>query len=240
MIDSEAAVEVVRKLLRRDPRIDFDHQSVTLTFANGELLLSGEVGDIAAKRRAVARAAAAPLVTAVLDELRVRPAEVLPDAEISDLVREAFVDEPALAGCTMRQRVGGRFRFVHSPLTSVGTIDFSVARGAVTLAGEVPSLAQKRLAGALAWRVPGMCDVVNRLEVRPAEEDSDAALCDAIRLVLDKDPAIHAAGIGVAARDGQVTLGGTVSAASELAAAEHDAWFVVGVHDVVNQLRVAA
>jgi len=96
MIDSDAVLEEVRRRLRREPRIDFDHQAISLTFANGELLLSGEVGDIAAKRLAVERAATAPPVTALFDEVRVRPAESLPDGEIRDLVRQALVSEPAL------------------------------------------------------------------------------------------------------------------------------------------------
>jgi osmotically-inducible protein OsmY len=240
MIDSEAVIDSVRRRLRRDPRIDFDHQAVSLTFANGELLLSGEVGDIATKRRVVAYAATIPSVTAVIDELGVRPAEVLPDAEIIDLVREALIEEPALTGCTIREHIRGELREVHSPLTSVGHIDIRVVRGIVTLAGEVPSLAQKRLAGALAWRLPGTRDVVNSLDVRPAEEDSDDSVCDAVRLVLDRNPAIHAAGIRIAAQDGQVSLDGTVLAASEIAAAEHDAWFVFGVREVVNHLAVSA
>jgi len=43
------------------------------------LLLSREVDDIAAKRLAVERAGRVPPVTAVFDELRVRPAESIPD-----------------------------------------------------------------------------------------------------------------------------------------------------------------
>jgi osmotically-inducible protein OsmY len=240
MIDSEAALAGVRRALRRDPRIDFDRQTVGLTFANGELLLSGEVGDIAAKRLAVERAASAPLVTTVFDELRVRPAELLPDAEISELVRKALVEEPALAGCTMRQRIAAHLEFVHSPLTSVGRIDMTVARGLVTFAGEVPSLTQKRLAGALAWWTPGVRDVVNNLVVLPAQEDSDDEVCSAVRLVLDRDPALRASGIRVSAQDRRVTLDGTVPSPSAVAAAEHDAWFVSGVCDVVNRLRVSA
>jgi osmotically-inducible protein OsmY len=240
MIDSEAVLERVRRELRRDPRIDLNDEALTLTFANGELLLSGEVGDIATKRRAVERAATVTSVTAVFDELRVRPAEVLPDAEISDLVRMTLVEDPALAGCAIREHAHGGFRAVHSPMTSVGRIDFRVGRDVVTLSGELPSLAQKRLAGALVWRLPGTRDVVNGLEVRSAKEDSDDAVCDAVRVVLGRDPAVHAAGIRVAARDGQVRLDGTVPVASEAPAAERDAWFVLGVREAENHLAVSA
>jgi len=113
-----------------------------------------------AKSLAVERAARVPPVTGVLDELRVRSAESIPDDEIRDLMRRALVEEPALAGCTMREH-RGQFQIVHSPLTSVGRIDVAVTRGVVTPAGEVPSLAQKRLAGALAWWVPGTQNVIN-------------------------------------------------------------------------------
>jgi len=215
MTDSEAALEEVRRALRREPRVNFDNQPISLTFANGELLLSGEVGDIAAKRLAVERAAGAPSVTAVLDELRVRPAESIPDDEIYDLLRRALVEEPALTGCTIGEHIGGQFQIVHAPLTSVGRVDLSVTRGVVTLAGEVPSLAQKRLAGALAWWVPGTQDVIDTLGVQPPEEDSDDAICDAVRLVLERDPAVHATAIQVGSRDGVVTFDGTIPAASE-------------------------
>jgi osmotically-inducible protein OsmY len=240
MIDSEAALEEVRRALRREPRIDFDHHLITLTFANGELLLSGEVGDITAKRLAVERAARAPSVTVVFDELRVRPVESIPDDEIRDLLRRALVEEPALAGCTMREHIRGQLQVVHAPLTSVGRIDLAVTRGVVTLAGEVPSLAQKRLAGALAWWVPGTGDVINTLAVQPPEEDSDDAICDAVRLVLDRDPAVHAAGIQVDSRDGVVRLDGTIPSASERTSVGHDAWYVWGVRDVIDHLTIRA
>ena len=126
MTDSEAALEEVLRALRREPRVDLDHQPISLTFANGELLLSGEVGDIAAKRLAVERAAGAPSVTAVLDELRVRLAESIPEDEIYDLSRRALVEERALTGCTIREHIRGQFQIVHAPLTGVGRVDLSV------------------------------------------------------------------------------------------------------------------
>ena len=126
MTDSEAALEEVLRALRREPRVDLDHQPISLTFANGELLLSGEVGDIAAKRLAVERAAGAPSVTAVLDELRVRLAESIPEDEIYDLSRRALVEERALTGCTIREHIRRQFQIVHTPLTGVGRVDLSV------------------------------------------------------------------------------------------------------------------
>jgi osmotically-inducible protein OsmY len=41
----------------------------------------------------------------------------------------------------------------------------------VTLNGQVPSLSHKRLAGVLAWWVPGVRDVVDGLAVEPTQSD---------------------------------------------------------------------
>ena len=56
------------------------------------------------------------------------------------------------------------------------------ANGVVTLNGEVPSLSHKRLAGVLAWWVPGTRDVINGLEEVPPEEDNDDELIDAMHV----------------------------------------------------------
>ena len=44
----------------------------------------------------------------------------------------------------------------------------------------------KRLAGVLAWWVPGTRDVVNGLEVVPIREDSDDEIAEAVNLVEKK------------------------------------------------------
>lgn len=52
-------------------------------------------------------------------------------------------------------------------------------------------LTQKRLAGVLAWWVPGSRDVINRMEVlseQPDQPDSDEELEKAVRIVLKKRP----------------------------------------------------
>jgi hydrogenase maturation factor len=86
----------------------------------------------------------------------------------------------------------------------------------------------------------GIRDVVNTLGVEPPEEDSSDAISEALRLVLDRDPGVHAGGICVGASDGVITLERTSPTESERAAAEHDAWCLFGVRDVVNRLAVCA
>ena len=108
----------------------------------------------------------------------------------------------------------------------------------VTLDGRVPGLAHKRLAGVLAWWVPGVRDVVNGLEVVPPEADDDGEITDAVRIVLEKDPLVDASRIGVSSHDAVVTLRGTVRSEVERRMAEWDAWCVFGVDVVTCEIEV--
>lgn len=108
----------------------------------------------------------------------------------------------------------------------------------MTLSGTIPSLSHKRLAGVLAWWVPGTRDVRNDLNVVPPEGDDDGELNDAVHIVLDKDPLIDSSGVQVQVQDGVVALHGLVSKHGDRDMAERDAWYVEGVRDVRNELSV--
>ena len=82
--------------------------------------------------------------------------------------------------------------------------------------------------------------MIDTLGAQPPEEDSDDAICDAVRLVLERDPAVHATAIQVGSRDGVVAFDSTIPAASERTTVEHDAWYVWGVRDAVNHVTVRA
>lgn len=102
----------------------------------------------------------------------------------------------------------------------------------------MPSLTHKRLAGVLAWWVPGTRNVVNGLEEVPPQEDNDDELTDAVRLTLEKDPFVDAAKIRVTSQDWIVTLDGLVPNETMKQMAERDAWYMLGVKGVVNRVRV--
>jgi osmotically-inducible protein OsmY len=104
----------------------------------------------------------------------------------------------------------------------------------------VPSLSHKRLAGVLAWWVPGSREVINGLAVEPPQADSDDEITDAVRLVLDKDRFVPADQIRVRTRGRVVTLEGIVANQTLCELAECDAWYVFGVDRVVNHLQVSA
>ena len=110
----------------------------------------------------------------------------------------------------------------------------------MTLDGDVAGPGQKRLAGVLAWWVPGSRDVINGIGVTPPEQDSEAAMTDAVLQVLEKDPFVDSESIRVHTRHSVVWLDGTVPREAELKLAEDDAWYVFGVDKVVNRLAVRA
>lgn len=238
MTGETALLQRVRDALRADPRIGFDAQPFAIGLSGGALLVEGEVADVAVKRRALRAAAAVVAPWPIIDRLHVRPAESMEDGMIGDLVRDALIEEPALADCRIRLWVKGEPELVRDPPSPSGAVDVRVAEGIVTLDGEVAGLGQKRLAGALAWWVPGSRDVVNGLGVSPPEEDNDDEITDAVRLVLEKDPFVNADQLRVTTHDAIVTLDGIVPTESERDMAEHDAWYVFGVENVVDRIMV--
>jgi osmotically-inducible protein OsmY len=233
-------LEITRKALLSEARIDVAHHPIRLTLSDGDLVIEGEVADIAAKKLALGRAAAVAEVRGIVDRLRVAPAERMGDGAIRDLVRDALLTEPALAECSIRVSVKGAWEAVRSLDSAAGSIDITVSDGVVTLDGNVPGLGLKRIAGVLAWWVPGSRDVINGLGVTPPEEDNDGEISDAVRLALEKDPLINPDQIRVSTRNAAVTLQGQVPTESECEAAEFDAWYVFGVDKVINQISVRA
>ncbi|HEY6837873.1 MAG TPA: BON domain-containing protein [Geobacteraceae bacterium] len=240
MATNEDILKEVLALLEREKRFNLHQFPLTVSIANGILTVEGEVERVAAKKLALERAASVAGVDGVVDRLHVVPAEVMEDGAIRDHVSDMLVEEPAFSEYTLRAMVKGSLVSVREISTGGGgVIEVDVTDGAVTLNGNVGSLSHKRLAGVLAWWVPGSRDVVNGLEVVPPMEDNDDEVTDAVRLVLEKDPFVNAGQIRVHSRNYVVTLEGVVPKAKEKDMAEDDAWCVFRVNDVVNRLVVA-
>lgn len=238
MVDRQDVLQKAGQALRSEARIGSDRDPISLSFDDGCLTMEGEVANVAAKKLALESAAALAEVTGIIDRLRVAPAQAMGDKEIRDHVRDALVGEPALSNCAVRVKLNGDLLAAMEPDSAVGAIDISVAGGVVTLDGAVPSLTRKRLAGVLAWWVPGSRDVINGLGLEPPEDDSDEAIADAIEIVLEKDPFVNAGQMRIGVRNAVVTLTGLVPTDSEREMAEYDAWYVFGVDRVVNRIEV--
>lgn len=238
MKTAEQIVNEVVALLERETSVNLHLLPLYLSLADGVLTMEGEVEHIMAKKRALEVAAAVPGVGGIVDRIRLVPAARMEDGELRDHVCNALLAEKLLSATAIWAVVKGKPEVVREADGSLGSIDVEVTAGVVTLNGAVSSLSAKRLAGVLAWWVPGSRDVVNGIEVSPFEEDNDDEVVDAVRLALEKDPFVNAGQIKVGCRNYTVTLDGLVKNAAQRQMAEADAWYIFRVDRVVNQLRI--
>lgn len=239
-MDSHDTIEKVRARLRSIPRLGpaFSPDRLELG-ADGVLLLEGEVDSVALKRLALEQTAALPEVSGILDRLRVRPASPMGDAEIRDHLRKVLMPASEFTGLEIAELKNGQVEILRrgEPQTP-GRILTEVDAGIVTLNGAVRSLAAKRLAGVLAWWIPGSRDVINGLAVEPEEEDAPIRIEEAVRIALEKDPFVNASQIKVGVRGRVVHLTGLVTSKPERDMAENDAWYTFGVDNVLNDIAV--
>jgi len=246
MTDNDILAQILAAL-RQEPRLgaEFSPEKMGLS-ADGTLTLIAEVGSVAAKKRALELAAAPAEVRGVVDRLRVTPAAPMEDGEIRDHLRELFGNELVFQDFAIREGRQGSDPSVpeFTPIATApeaprGRIDYEVREGVVILNGEVPGLVSQRLAGVMAWWVPGVRDVINGLEPTPPEEDAPIRIEEAVRIVLDRNPYVDDTQIRIGVRHRVVRLTGAVRSAGERDMAEADAWCVLGVDDVINEIEVA-
>ena len=243
------ALDQVRAALRSDPRLGAAFRPDKLEIdSEGTLTIEGEVQSVAAKKRALAGIAALGAVKAIVDRLHVKPATRSGDAEIRAHLRRFFTQDRAFAGLTVRQMHHESYEPRYEPVYEVVAegdpespdhIDVEVRDGVVTLNGRVPGLNSQRLAGVMAWWVPGVRDVVNGLAVDPPEEDAPIRIQEAVRTALDRNPYVDASQIRVGVRLHEVRLTGSLRSEALREMAERDAWCVLGVDNVINEIEVA-
>jgi osmotically-inducible protein OsmY len=227
--------------IRSDTRIGPHFKPALLEVTeDGTATIAAEVDTVAIKRLALERLGATPGVTAIIDRLRVKPAMAMSDDGILDHLRKAYYDEPSFRQLALKERDGGKLKLVRDTPDARGEIEIEVKQGVVILNGRVPGLASKRLAGVLAWWIPGSRDVVNGIAVEPPEEDAPIRIEEAVRIALDKDPFVDASQVRVGVRHRTVRLTGAVRSREARDATEWDAWYVLGVDDVANELEVVA
>jgi osmotically-inducible protein OsmY len=242
MQNGNPILKSVRAALEREPLINLHRWPVKLDLADDHaLILEGEVGSVAAKKRALEIAATVPEVRGLVDRLHVAPAERKGDGAILDVLETLLLGARELKNCTLRVMKKGQTLTLQETGSDDASGDLlaSVKDGVVTLDGWVISLSHKRMAGVLAWWVPGCRDVVDALEVLPPEQDNDDEVSDALSLVLEMDPMIpHPEQIRIHTRNYVITLDGLVATQTEKDRAEQDAWCLFAVDNVINQLAV--
>ncbi|MFO7581226.1 BON domain-containing protein [Guyparkeria sp.] len=236
----EALEEALAAAFETDPWINRHHSPIRVSVEGDRVILEGRVEHVAAIRRALALAEqlAAPH-RAVEDRLRRRPIEPMGDRELRDEAVNAFTGEPVFAGYTLRTHTGDKTETIHDGGPDGGRILVAIEDpGTITLTGSVGSLSHRRLAEALMWWIRGCETVDNCLEIDPPEEDSDDEINDAVRIVLEKDPMVHADLLRIGTAAGIVHLDGTVATEEEKRFAVLDCFSVPGVYDVLDRLQV--
>lgn len=214
-----------------------DH--IDLRIVGGTVILTGEVAEISAKRRAYYAALDVAGVAGVEDRLTVSPAEQMGDDEIGMHFGKVFSEDLAFKhyNLTILNRKGERV-IVRQLEEEGGHLLVYVQSGAVHLEGKVRALCDRRLTEVLAWWIPGSRNVVNDLKVVPPEEDNDDQLREAILLAWDVDPFLDPQQLDCRSQNGEVLLTGFVTQAEQVKLAEHDCWFVEGVKKVDNRLTL--
>src|SRR5579863_3570815 len=215
--------------LENDADINLHESPIRVTYGDS-LRLEGEVANIIVKRKARRIAMQLSGLPDVEDHLKLRPGERRTGKALLDALVGALSQEPAFRDIA-----------IHPNKTDDSGRDWiaiEVQGCVVRLGGQVSSLSHRRLVEVIAWWVPGSCDVHNHIRVRPAEKDNDDEISDAVRMVLEKDPLLHAEDISVHTKDRCVTLQGLVHSDEQRRMAVYDCWYVPGVHEVHDRLRV--
>jgi osmotically-inducible protein OsmY len=211
--------EAIGAALTRDPRVRSRSEGGAISFRvqGGTVLLEGITENVIAMRVAEQLIRRVEGVSRVENRLRVRAMPQRPDEVIAMHVRNALTEDPYI---------------------SERDLVITVNEGVVTLSGHQDALAKKRLAGLVAWWVPGVTDVHNAIAVVPEEEDSDQEILNSIRVAFDKDKLVDALRFHVEVRDGCVTLFGLARSEAERNMAEEDVWMTWGVQEVENRVEI--
>ncbi|MFP4894873.1 BON domain-containing protein [Paraburkholderia sp. EG304] len=165
-------------------------EPVWVDVRDGHAILRGRVSGYAAKVAACEVARAVPGIASVTAELAVKVPTQLrrTDAEIRDAILSAL-----------------RWRACLPP----GSVDVNVHDGCVWLAGHVDWSYQKKLAEQVLVHLPGITSICNELVV--SDRQIQMEVLTRIRAALRTVAEAQADKIEVVARDGMVTLRGTLA-----------------------------
>lgn len=239
MLDKEAILKQVQAALEHETHLNLRRHPVAIDFIDGTLVMAGEMPDITSKQRALGMARTISNGNGLIDHMVVAQHESIGDGEVRDSVCQQILQNIDFKNCNVCARIKGQLKMLrHAGTDCSGTLIVRVEDGCIVLSGQVISLSHKRLAGILAWWSRGCRNVVNAIRVMPHEQDSDEEMTEALQLVLETDPFVHAPQVRISTCDKTVTLDGYVSTEQEKRRIEQDAWCLYAVDHVVNHIKV--
>jgi len=115
----------------------------------------------------------------------------------------------------------------------------TVAGGIVTITGQVGAYAQKREAERLAEMIPGVKEVIVKIDVITARAVADAELSVAVHNALNWAAYLPDAAVSARVEEGWVTLSGTVQWGFQRQNAEDAVRYMKGVTGLTNAITVA-
>ncbi len=224
-LPSDGEIEdIVEARLENDVLVD--DALVSVRAKDGKVILSGTVGSLAEKTRAMTDGWVAG-VKGVEGE----------DLEVEWWMRDRMRRSSTYAARTDEEiEEAVQDAFLYDPRVNAFTPEVTVHQGTVTLNGVVDNLQAKQAAGDDARNVVGVRRVRNHLKVRPETIPPDAELEERVSAVLREDPYLEAWEFDVRAVAGRVYLLGTVDTSWEKNHAGQKAERVKGVVRVVNNV----
>lgn len=214
--DADVQREVLEEL-KWDARVQPNEIGVTVK--DGVVTLTGWVDSYAKKWIAQRAAHRVKGVTAVANDIEVRlpSAAERTDADIAAAAQRALEWDA---------------------LVPVENLEITVAKGWVTLSGQVEWEYERREAERAVRRLSGVRGVTNLISLRPRIRPSRQDLQRRIEDALVRSAETDAERISIDVDDSHVVLRGTVRAWAEKEEAERVAWSAPGVASVDNRISV--
>ncbi|RKT22240.1 osmotically-inducible protein OsmY [Paraburkholderia sp. RAU2J] len=242
---SDAVFKQVMAAFERESHLKLHNHAIHMSFDGDALTVTGEVPDIPSKKRLLRLSQMHSEGTRVVDQLRVTADPAVGDGELRTRICERLAQAVEFRHCVICARVKGQLEVLRGTMDPAGNdgsgvVEVTVDDGVVTLTGQVTSLSHRRFASVTAWWVGGCRDVVNLLELVPAEADGDDEISDALHLVLEADRRVRAEQITINVENHRITLAGWVATEAERRLAEQDAWCLDAIDGVVNRIHVRA
>lgn len=137
-------------------------------------------------------------------------------------------------------KIAGEIREVlqHDSRLRPEGISVQVRRGTVTLTGTVSRHLDRMVAAEDTWRIKGVAEVKNDLQVKPDTIRPAEQIAADVAAALTRNPRVNEHSVVVNVAEGLVRLSGVVSNEAERSVAGEEAWHVDGVVDVSNELTI--